>query len=163
MKFIYEYYNEELLKSNYFESHKKLNKTWYEGTTNLLPVNIVIKQTLNLGYMNHIQRLMIVMNTMILNEIEPKEMYIWFMEMSIDSYDWVMVSNIYGMGFASKKFMTRPYISSSNYITKMMFPKLNGSAETKWKETWDIMYRSFVCKMVDKGKSIMNYYSKSKC
>ena len=30
--------------------------------------------------------------------INPNEVYRWFMEMFIDSYDWVMVPNVYGMG-----------------------------------------------------------------
>ena len=33
-----------------------------------------------------------------LTGINPNEMYRWFMEMYIDSYDWVMVPNVYGMG-----------------------------------------------------------------
>ena len=39
----------------------------------------------------------------------------------IDSYDWVMVPNVYGMSqFADGGLMsTKPYISSSNYIIKM--------------------------------------------
>jgi deoxyribodipyrimidine photolyase-related protein len=106
---------------------------------------------------------MIIMNTMILNEISPKEMFVWFMEMTVDSYDWVMVSNIYGMGYASKRFMTRPYISSSNYISKMMYPKPNGIMNNKWKDTWDVLYRDFVCKMIGKGKSALSFYSRGKC
>ena len=39
----------------------------------------------------------------------------------IDSYDWVMVPNVYGMSqFSDGGLMsTKPYISSSNYILKM--------------------------------------------
>ena len=52
---------------------------------------------------------------------DPDEVYRWFMELFIDSYDWVMVPNIYGMSqFADGGLMsTKPYISSSNYIYKM--------------------------------------------
>ena len=43
------------------------------------------------------------------------------MEMFIDSYDWVMVPNVYGMSqFADGGLMsTKPYISGSSYILKM--------------------------------------------
>ena len=34
---------------------------------------------------------------MMLCEFDPDEVYRWFMELFIDSYDWVMVANIYGM------------------------------------------------------------------
>ena len=43
------------------------------------------------------------------------------MELFIDSYDWVMVPNVYGMSqYADGGIMsTKPYISGSNYILKM--------------------------------------------
>ena len=43
----------------------------------------------------------------------------------IDSYDWVMVPNVYGMSqFADGGLMsTKPYISSSNYILKIVIIK----------------------------------------
>ena len=58
---------------------------------------------------------------MLLCEFDPDEVYRWFMELFIDSYDWVMVPNVYGMSqFADGGLMsTKPYISSSNYILKM--------------------------------------------
>ena len=44
------------------------------------------------------------------------------MEMYIDSSDWVMTPNVYGMGlFADGGILaTKPYICGSNYIIKMM-------------------------------------------
>lgn len=66
---------------------------------------------------------------MFLCGIHPDEVYKWFMEMFIDSYDWVMVPNIYGMSqFSDGGLMaTKPYISSSNYILKMSdYGKGNG-------------------------------------
>ena len=35
---------------------------------------------------------------MFLCEFDPKEIYRWFMEMFVDSYDWVMVPNAYAFG-----------------------------------------------------------------
>ena len=73
------------------------------------------------GYAHHIERLMIIGNFMLLCEFNPDEVYRWFMEMFIDSYDWVMVPNVYGMSqFADGGLMsTKPYISGSSYILKM--------------------------------------------
>jgi len=34
-------------------------------------------------------------------EIKPAIVYKWFMEMFVDSSDWVMVPNVYGMGLFS--------------------------------------------------------------
>ena len=66
---------------------------------------------------------------MLLTEINPKEVYKWFMELFIDAYDWVMVPNVYGIGlFADGGLISsKPYISSSNYIRKM-----SNYSEDKW-------------------------------
>lgn len=55
---------------------------------------------------------------MLLSEVHPDEVFRWFMEMFIDSADWVMVANVYGMSqFADGgSFATKPYIAGSNYI-----------------------------------------------
>ena len=40
---------------------------------------------------------MIIGNIMNLCEIDPREIYKWFMEMFVDSSDWVMTPNVFGM------------------------------------------------------------------
>lgn len=69
---------------------------------------------------------MVLGNFMMLCEFDPDSVYQWFMELFIDSYDWVMVPNVYGMSqFADGGiFSTKPYISGSIYLMKMgEFPK----------------------------------------
>ena len=44
---------------------------------------------------------MVIANMMNLARINPKEVYKWFMEFYVDSYDWVMVPNVFGMGMYS--------------------------------------------------------------
>ena len=63
------------------------------------------------------------------------------MEMYIDAYDWVMVTNVYGMSqFADGGLMsTKPYISSSNYILKMSNYK-----KGPWTEIWDALFWRFM-------------------
>ena len=86
---------------------------------------------------------MIMGNIMMLLEIDPDEVYKWFMEVYIDSYDWVMVPNIYGMSqFSDGGLMaTKPYISSSKYILKMSDYK-----EDEWCKIWDSLYWRFIKK-----------------
>ncbi|KAG1667813.1 Small subunit processome component 20 [Nymphon striatum] len=69
------------------------------------------------------------------------EVYQWFMELFIDSYDWVMVTNIYGMSqFADGGLMaTKPYISGSNYLMKMSNYK-----KGDWQATWDGLFWRFM-------------------
>ena len=78
---------------------------------------------------------------MLLCEFDPDEVHRWFMELFIDSYDWVMVPNVYGMSqFADGGLMsTKPYISSSNYLKKISdFPK------GEWQNIWDALYWRFI-------------------
>ena len=95
---------------------------------------------------------MVLGNFMLLCEFDPDEVYRWFMEMYVDSYDWVMVPNVYGMTqFADGGLMTtKPYISGSNYLLKMgdwnLTPTLsiNGEGETPWTQIWDGLFWRFM-------------------
>lgn len=112
---------------NFFSHKRKLTKDWYEGTTGIAPLDDVIKKVQRYGYAHHIERLMVVGNIMLLSEIDPQEVYRWFMELFIDSADWVMVPNVFGMSqFADGgSFATKPYVCASNYILKMSDYKKN--------------------------------------
>jgi len=141
MRYLYIYKYEEIINSNTFNNNKKLNNNWYSATTGLSIIDNEIKKAITYGYSHHIVRLMIFLNFMILNEIRPQDIYKWFMEIiSIDAYDWVMVSNIYVMGYFSKIGMRRPYLSSSNYLLKMS----NYKKDNKWNIIWDNSYKKYV-------------------
>lgn len=151
MAYLYKYHEGELLDSNILGLNNKLNESWWTGETPLEPVNRVVEQTLESAYMNHIQRLMVVLNAMILSETRPDDIVKWFTELSIDAYDWVMVSNIYAMGGFSSKFMSRPYISSSRYLVKMGHPRGD------WEKKWNDLYSKFICKK--KNVKSLKFYS----
>jgi deoxyribodipyrimidine photolyase-related protein len=126
---------------NYWGFTRKIPKSFYDGTTGILPVDETIKKVLKTGYCHHIERLMVLGNFMLLCEFDPDEVYRWFMELFIDAYDWVMVPNVYGMSqFADGGLMsTKPYISGSNYLMKMSdYPKGD------WQETWDALFWRFL-------------------
>ena len=84
---------------------------------------------------------MVIGNFMVLCEIHPDDVYKWFREFFIDSYDWVMVPNVYGMSqFADGGLLaTKPYISSSNYILKMSNYK-----KDEWCDIVDGLYWKFM-------------------
>ena len=112
-------------KFKYWKHDRKLKDCWYDGTTNIKPLDDTIKKCLKYGYVHHIPRLMILSNIMNLCKISPKEIYKWFMEMFVDSSDWVMVPNVYGMGtMQTVEFFQLSHIScGSNYILKMIIIK----------------------------------------
>ena len=92
-----------------------MKQSWYEGTTGIKPLDDNIKLTLRDGYNHHhIPRLMVISNLMNLCQISPQNIYTWFMEMYIDSSDWVMVPNIFGMATYSDGGLmsTKPYTCS---------------------------------------------------
>lgn len=146
---IYKFHGKREQQSNYWNNTRKMPKALWIGNTGIDPVDCVIKKVLASGYAHHIERLMILGNFMLLVEIDPNQVYLWFMELFIDAYDWVMIPNIYGMSqFADEGlFATKPYISSSAYLKKM------GPFTTKpWMKTWDALFWTFVIKHQDKLK-----------
>ena len=86
---------------------------------------------------------MIQVNLMNLCEIEPTNAYKWFMELYIDSSDWVMTPNVYSMGMIADGgiMATKPYICGSNYILKMMDFK-----KGEWCQIMDGLYWRFIKK-----------------
>ena len=139
---VYQKYGVKMRTTNFWNFEKqKMPNSFYDGTTGIEPVDNVIKNILEFGYCHHIERLMIIGNFMLLCRIHPDEVYKWFMEMFIDSYDWVMVPNVYGMSQFSDGgiFSTKPYISGSNYIKKMSDYKSN-----TWCEIWDGLFWKFI-------------------
>ena len=126
---------------NFWNFTRPIPNSFYDGTTGIQPLDDTINKINLTGYANHIERLMIIGNFMLLCEFHPDHVYRWFMELFIDSYDWVMVPNVYGMSqFADGGLMsTKPYISSSNYILKMSNYK-----KGDWCETWDALFWNFM-------------------
>lgn len=145
--------HEIMNKSNYFNSHKGINKkVWYEGkgTTGYGFIDDLIKKTIEIGYLHHIERLMYIGNFFLIHEIDVKQVYKWFMIMFVDSYNWVMEPNVYGMSQYSigRIMMTRPYIGSINYVEKMSDYEI-GEEE---KEEWNMKYHAFIKKHKNKLK-----------
>ena len=126
---------------NYWSHKKKLNENWYTGNTGIPPLDDAIKESKEYSYTHHINRLMIIANLMNLTGVNPNEMYRWFMEMYIDSYDWVMVPNVYGMGSYADGgiFSTKPYICASSYMLRM-----SNYSKGDWCDVVDGLYWRFV-------------------
>ena len=146
MRGIYQNYSDKQFNSNYFGFSKALKKNWYSGETGILPLDDAIKYSEKFGYTHHINRLMIIANIMTLSEVAPQNVYSWFMEMYLDSSEWVMTPNVFGMGtFADGGiFSTKPYICGSNYILKMSNYK-----KGEWCDTVDGLYWRFIEKNIE--------------
>jgi len=150
-RFTYEYHSDKYLDKNFFNAKNKLNKSWYTAKTDIEPIDDCIEKAFKYGYLHHIERLMVVGNYMTLTQIDPLQMYKWFMEFALDSYDWVMEYNIYCMASYSDggKFTTKPYISTSNYLIKM-----SNYENDEWSKEWDHLFWVFMKKHQTKMKKI---------
>ncbi|MCB0352230.1 MAG: cryptochrome/photolyase family protein [Bdellovibrionales bacterium] len=143
---IYREYSETQETRNFFGHSRKLTSRWYTGELVLPPLQDAVKKAIRFGYNHHIERLMIISNTMLLLEVDPKEVYRWFMEMYVDSSDWVMGPNVFGMGQFSDGgiFATKPYTCGSNYIRKM-----SDYIKGDWCDALDGLYWQFIEKHSD--------------
>jgi deoxyribodipyrimidine photolyase-related protein len=126
---------------NFFNHQRKMNACWYQGKTGLPPLDLVIARANRYGYTHHIERLMVAGSVMLMAEIHPSQVNDWFMEMYIDSAEWVMKPNALGMSqFADGGlFATKPYISGSAYLLKMGDYKPG-----PWTDIWDGLYWRFI-------------------
>lgn len=142
---IYQNYDSQQSKKNFWNHTRKFKPCWYDATTGLPPLDDAIDKAVRLGWTHHIERLMVLSNLMNLCEIEPTEVHRWFMQMFVDSSDWVMGPNVYGMGLMSDGgiFATKPYICGSNYLVKMSD---HYKKSDDWCETVDGLYWRFVDK-----------------
>ena len=127
--------------SNHWNANRELPEAFWNGTTGITPIDDTIKKILKYGWCHHIERLMVVGNFMQLCGVHPDQVYNWFMSLFIDSYEWVMVPNVYGMSqYADGGLIaTKPYISGSNYILKM-----SNYEKGEWCDIWDGLYRRFI-------------------
>ena len=132
--------------TNHWQHSRPMPACFYDGTTGILPVDDTISRILETGYCHHIERLMVLGGFMFLCEIDPKQICRWFMEMFIDSYDWVMVPNVYAMSQHADGGLitTKPYFSGSSYVRKMSHYRTG-----PWCEIWDGLYWRWIWNHVD--------------
>jgi len=143
IRLVYEREGTKQRTTNYWQFKRKIPTSFWTGDTGIAPIDSTIKKILKTGYAHHIERLMVLGNFMLLCEFDPDEVHKWFMEMFIDAYDWVMVPNVYGMTqFADGGLMTtKPYISGSNYLSKM-----SDYEKGTWQPIWDGLFWRFLSK-----------------
>ncbi len=141
----------EMRTTNHWGHVRSIPRSFYDGTTGIDPIDDVIQRVLATGYCHHIERLMVLGGFMFLCEFDPDEIYKWFMEMFVDSYDWVMVPNVYAMSQHADGGLitTKPYFSGSSYIRKM-----SNHPPGDWTGIWDGLYWRWIHNHVEElGKN----------
>lgn len=151
MRATYEDLGVKMRTTNHWQHHRAMPNSFYDGTTGIEPIDDTIRRILDTGYCHHIERLMVLGGFMFLCEIDPDDIYRWFMEMFVDSYDWVMVPNVYAMSQNADggTITTKPYFCGSSYVRKMSHYKQEG-----WCEIWDGLYWRWIWNHADElGKN----------
>jgi deoxyribodipyrimidine photolyase-related protein len=140
---VYRVYSEQQDATNFWSHKREMSPSWHDGTTGIPPLDDAIRTAQRFGWTHHIPRLMVLGNLMTLCEIRPSSAHRWFMEMFVDSSEWVMGPNVYGMGLFSDGgiFATKPYICGSNYLLKMSDYK-----KDSWCDIVDGLYWRFIDK-----------------
>lgn len=151
-RFTYMFIYNAMTTTNYFNANVKITDKFYNGTTGILPMDYTIQKAFKYGYIHHIERLMIMGSLMMMMGIIPYDVYRWFMEFSVDSYDWVMINNVYSMALYSDGGLTtsKAYAASSNYEMIRKSDYMGG----EWRIVWDALYWNFISIHLDKMKKM---------
>lgn len=153
-----------ITKNDYLDKlgDTKLPQQWYTGNTGIPIFDDIISKVLETGYAHHIERLMVLNNSMIMYGFSHKEIYKWFMRMFVDSYDWVMIGCSYmnHNSLSSKdKYMGRAYFASGNYIKKMSHYRGDSI------DVFDGLFRAFMkrnAQLLKKDYMLASYISRQK-
>ncbi|NIV14941.1 MAG: cryptochrome/photolyase family protein [Aliifodinibius sp.] len=149
-----------LAEKNYWQANRPLPEVFWSGDIKMHCLHKVISRVLESGYSHHIERLMIIANFCLLAGIQPTEVNEWFLSTYIDSYEWVMLPNVLGMGLYADggEISSKPYIASANYINKMGDYCLNCSYDRKQRTgdqacPFNYLYWNFILKEEEKLRS----------
>ncbi|MBW4459013.1 MAG: cryptochrome/photolyase family protein [Nodosilinea sp. WJT8-NPBG4] len=121
MRGLYLHFDADYGDRNWFDHRQPLPEFFWTGETEMNCLHQVINQIKRTAYAHHIQRLMILSNFSLIAGFVPQDVKDWFHAVFIDAYDWVMQTNVIGMGqFADGGLLaSKPYASSANYVNKM--------------------------------------------
>jgi deoxyribodipyrimidine photolyase-related protein len=119
---LYWWFGPDYPQRNHFGADRPL-PDWLEtlGGSGMRCIDTVLGELEASGYAHHIQRLMVLANYGLIAGLDPQAFTAWFHRMFIDGFDWVMQTNVIGMGlFADGGLLaSKPYAASGNYINRM--------------------------------------------
>jgi deoxyribodipyrimidine photolyase-related protein len=109
------------LERNALGAHQPLPRFFWTGDTEFNCLRHSLRQTLDLGYAHHIQRLMVTGLFSLLVGVHPKEVHGWYLAVYVDAVEWVELPNTLGMSqYADGGVMaSKPYIATGKYIQRM--------------------------------------------
>ncbi|MEB3321835.1 MAG: cryptochrome/photolyase family protein [Synechococcaceae cyanobacterium] len=119
---LYWWFGSDYPSRNHFGHHRPLPAFLERlGGSGMACMDSVLAELEASGYAHHIQRLMVLANYGLIAGLQPAALTAWFHRLFIDGYDWVMQTNVIGMGlFADGGLLaSKPYAASGSYIRRM--------------------------------------------
>lgn len=106
--------------ANHYAHTRDLPRWFWSGDTKMACMRDSLKQTLELGYAHHIQRLMVTGNFALLAGLSPQQVGDWYLAVYVDAVEWVELPNTAGMALhaCGPRFTSKPYIASGAYIQR---------------------------------------------
>lgn len=109
------------LDDNALNAEQPLPALFWTGDTQMACMRDALRQTLDLGYSHHIQRLMVTGLFALLLGVRPREIHAWYLAVYVDAVEWVELPNVLGMSQYADggKMVSKPYAASGQYIKRM--------------------------------------------
>ncbi|MCS6932511.1 MAG: cryptochrome/photolyase family protein [Acetobacteraceae bacterium] len=94
---------------------------YWGAPTSMACIAAAVRQTRDLAYAHHIQRLMVTGNFALLAGIAPEAINEWYMAVYADAFEWVELPNTHGMAVHADGGLmaSKPYAASGAYIARM--------------------------------------------
>ena len=111
----------DYLERNALDAQQDLPAWFWTGATDMACLRDALAQTLEHGYANHIQRLMVTGLYTLMLGVQPKLVHAWYLAVYVDAVEWVELPNTLGMSqYADGGVMgSKPYIATGKYIQRM--------------------------------------------
>jgi deoxyribodipyrimidine photolyase-related protein len=105
---------------NSLEASHPLPDWFWSGETDMRCLSVALRQSLDLGYAHHIQRLMVIGNFCLLAGIDVAEVCAWYLAVYVDAFEWVELPNTLGMALYGDggTMASKPYAASGKYIQR---------------------------------------------
>lgn len=93
---------------------------FWDADTDLRCLSQALRQTLDLGYAHHIQRLMVIGNFALLAGLDVGAVCDWYLAVYVDAFEWVELPNTLGMALHADGGLmaSKPYAASGKYIQR---------------------------------------------
>ncbi|KGE04706.1 cryptochrome/photolyase family protein [Pseudohaliea rubra] len=107
-------------EGNALHADRPLPDWFWSGATELRCLQQALKQSLDLGYAHHIQRLMVIGNFALLAGLDVRAVCDWYLAVYVDAFEWVELPNTLGMALYGDGgiMASKPYAASGKYIQR---------------------------------------------